>query len=230
MFQRTRMRANSRAASAGSSELTYRVRRGDPLVQDYIFTRETLSRGLAKLAAKPGVGQLAYTPDMRAHFEVTLERNFADDKGPESGFPFDTYGVFVDPEMAKFYGVDVSAIPQQNWGREEIPATIERLLDATVAEVALLAPGLIQQEQFWKTDPYRLLRATDDMVTFDDPDNQLFRNPTGGWCTIDRPISCDDKRNTIALYNAPGEKEPTGYTSGDLYPNGIHPAWLNAPY
>ncbi len=216
----------SRAISRGAHEFVYRTFRGDDLVQNTIFQPATVAAGLARLAAIPGIGELAYSPELSHQFEVILERRFADDVGPKSGYDVVNYGVLEDPETAAFYGVDVS---QHTAAKrlETTPEVVERLLQDAVEETATYAAGLAQIEaKFKRGARRRLVRASDDKYEMRDPDEELFDNAGGGWSAFDGPISTADKTNTIQLYGGANEPSPGGYADQDVYVGGFHPAWL----
>jgi hypothetical protein len=209
--------------AVGSSEIIYRTVRGDDLLQDKIFAPETIRRGLDIMAAM-GVGELAYSPVMLHEFEVILARRFGDDDGGNT-FEMPNYGVYEDPSMADFYGVDTSLINFRT-EKETQEDAVERLLQESAKEAATQSVGLAQMMNLYATEEWARHGISDETpYVHSNADLTLFRNPTHEWATIDRPISTNDKHNIIEFYGNPDEPLVGGNVLEHVHPT-PHPAFL----
>lgn len=194
---------NRYKSSADAHLIPYHVSRGDALLQDEITKPETIRRGLDMLAEKGG--DLAYTPEMLHRFETVLMRRFETHDGGDN-FQMPHYGVYDDPEMAAFYGCDTSKIDNIRSEKETFKEVVDRLLFETVREIESEMAGLSQMMQHYRNEEWaRYGVAAEAPYSHVDPDVTLFRNPSHGWSTMDRPAATSQKSNVIDLYEAQGE-------------------------
>lgn len=210
-------RGGSNAGQDGYS-IAYHAARGDELLQDTAFTHESIQRGLDILATKYGAGQLAYTPEVVEQFKEIYGRRYAVNDGPDQ-FQMPNYAPYVDKDIATFYGLDTST--EGHGGRimqskETFADTVGRILDESARETLEYLPGLQQMMDHYETETWARHGVADESpFAHENPDVTLFRNPAGGWSTIDRPAATSDKSNVIDMYNAvPNYTHPTP-----------HPGW-----
>lgn len=199
------MTSNNRFHSNDSRMIPYHAARGDELLQDQVFSHDALLRGLQIMAEKYGVGDLAYTPEMKEHFQEIYERRYYTDDG-EDQFQMPNYAPYVDEDLANFYGLDT-----QNQGgggrivgeRETFTEAVDRLLDEAAREAADSAPGLRNMMHHYDVEEWaRYGVAEEKPYVHYDADVTLFRNEDGGWSTMDRPASTSDRSNVINMYDA----------------------------
>lgn len=206
------------ASGQDGYSIAYKAARGDELLQDYAFTHESIQRGLDILATKYGVGQLAYSPEVIERFKEVYERRYTTNDGPDQ-FQMPNFAPYVDSEIATFYGLDTS---DQGQGgkimdrKETFAETIDRLLDESARETLDDIPGLQQMMHHYETETWARHGVADESpFAHENPDATLFRNPQGGWSTIDRPAATSDRSNVIDMYDAvPNYTFPTP-----------HPGW-----
>lgn len=188
--------------TANASAIPYHVVRGDQLLQDLIIAPETVRRGLDILSRQYGGGELAYTPEMVARFETVLQRRFETNDGTDN-FEVPNYGVYEDADMAAFYGCDTSETNNLRMRRETFDEVVERLLHETAREINTEMAGLSQMQDHYIQEEWARYGTFDPKpYVHDDPNVTLFRNPDGGWCTIDRPAATSEKSNVIDLTQA----------------------------
>lgn len=199
--------------SRDAPNIPYHWQRSDALIQDKVLHPETVREALAELA-KVG-GDLAYTPEMQARVMTVLERRFETNMGNDVFVP-PNYAVYDDPSLAAFYGVDTSQTANLQTRKETFEEIKNRLIRETVRELEVELPGLAQMmEHYRREDWARYGVAEEAPFMHSDPDTTLFRNPDGGWCTIDRPISTSEKGNVIDMYEGQPEF---------VFPR-AHPGW-----
>lgn len=192
--------------SNDSRLIPYHVARGDKLLQDEVFTPESIRRGLQLIEIQYGAGKLAYTPEVLHEFETILQRRYDTDDGP---YVFETPNTLVydDPEIAAFYGVDPAQYNNfLRTERESFKDTTERLIQASAREVAENIPGLVQLHENFNNESWARYGIAEETPYFhSDPDITLFRNPTrDAWNSMARPSSTSQKVNTIDLTGAVG--------------------------
>lgn len=191
----------------------YRVARGDELEQDKILHPATVRMCMDGLAAYAGA--LAYTPAVQQLVEETLTRRFEEDIGSDIFVP-PNYGVYEEPEMAAFYGVDTSMISNIQTRKENYAEQQARLVRETVMEVEPELRGLAMQMEQYRLEDWARHGTTDENIyVHQNPDVTLFRNYTGGRAAIDLPIATSEKSNVVELYQ--GQPEYT-------FPQ-PHPGW-----
>lgn len=200
-------------AREGAGEIAYHVQRSDALVQDHILRPDTIRACLDKLS-KPG-GDLAYSPEIVARVGTVLERRFDTDIGADLFSP-PNYGVYEDPEIAAFYGVNTSETTNIQTRKETFEEQRERLIDEVVREVEPELAGLAQMMNHYRAENYPRHGIADEApYVHADPDLTLLRNPDRGWCAMDTPVSTSQKRNVVDMYEAvPNYTFPTP-----------HPGW-----
>jgi hypothetical protein len=178
------------------------VARGDELLQDKVFSHETIRKGLDILSSKYGGGQLAYTPEMSQRFQTVLERRYATTEGPER-FEMPNYAPYTDPNLASFYGCDTSDTTNITTRKETFDEVVERIVEESAREISEELPGLAQMMDHYYNEAWaRYGVANEQPFAHIDPDKTLFRNPGGGWSTMDRPASTADRSNVIDMYEA----------------------------
>lgn len=191
-------------ASAGmdSHLIPYHVARGDELLQDKVFSHETIKKGLDILATDHGAGKLAYTPEMSERFQTVLQRRYATNDGWDQ-FQMPNYAPYVDQSVAAFYGCDTSMKENIMARKETFDEVVERLIADTAREISDELPGLAQMMDHYYNEEYaRYGVAEEKPYSHIDPDKTLFRNPGGGWSTIDRAVATSDRSNVIDMYGA----------------------------
>ncbi len=214
---------NDRNKARETEGFSYRVAAGDVLVQDVLFRPETIKRGLDMLYHM-GAGDLAYTPDMTHKFEEILERRYNSDDGGNT-FEMPNYAPYTDGNLAKFYGLNTSLMNFRT-ERETLEQTVDRLLYDSAREASVELPGLVQQMNWYATETWPRVGVTEEnFFVQPDSDTTMFRNPSKGWATIDRPISTAERSNVIQMYAGPGEAPVGGHVVENLYPT-PHPGWL----
>lgn len=193
--------------------IPYHWQRSDALIQDTILNPDSIRECMA-LLAKVG-GNIAYTPEIQARIMEVLERRFETDIGNDI-FVVPNYAVYEDPEIAAFYGVDTSETSNIQTRKETFSEQKERLIHETARELETELPGLVQMmEQYRREDWARYGVAEEAPYIHSNPDITLFRNPGGGWSSMDTPIATSEKSNVINMYEA--EPEYTFPTP--------HPGW-----
>lgn len=194
-------------ANAGrlNDGLTYRVARGDPILSDLLFSKETLQEGLQKLADTPGVGAIAYSPDVTELFNNILERRYAVNDGDDK-FQMPHYGIYEDDSMAAFYGVDTSDRSNINTEYEEFGDIKDRLIRETIHEILPEIEGIKAQMALYEIESWARHGTADEMpYVHKDVDVTLLRNFDHGWSALDRPTATNDKHNTINMYDVQPE-------------------------
>lgn len=189
-----------------SRALVYKVARGDELLQDKVFSHETIRRGLDKLANEHGAGQLAYTPEMTEKFETILQRRYASDLGDEI-YQMPNYAPYEDPDLAAFYGCNTSDYDNIPARKETFDETTERLIAASARELAEEIPGLQQvMNMFAKEEWARYGIANEVPYAHVDPDQTLFRNyDNNPWSAMDLPAATADRQNVLDMYSVQPE-------------------------
>lgn len=191
-----------------------RYARGEDRVEDEILGPATIAQVLRRLSAQ--VGGLADSPEIRARASEVLQSRFDSDEGGDiTNMPH--YGILEDDDLAAFHGVDVSRVESGQRIHETVADRKDRLVSETVAILEVELPGLVQMQNHFENESWaRYGAATERPLVHSNADMTLFRNPGGGWATVDRPIATADKTNTINLYDAqPAFTHPRQ-----------HPAWL----
>lgn len=195
-------------ADAGwdSRTLVYHKARGDELLQDRIFSHETINHGLDMLANHYGAGKIAYTPEMSEKFQTILQRRYASDLGNDH-FQMPNYGVYEDPEMAAFYGANTTNYENIPNRKETFDETVERLVAASARELAEEVPGLQQVMNMFQKEEWARYGVAEEMpYAHVEPDQTLFRNYDGSpWSAIDIPAATSDKSNVMDLYSVQPE-------------------------
>lgn len=177
--------------------IPYHYARSDALIQDKILHPETVRQAMKELSAV--AGNLAYTPEMQARIMAVLERRFETDMGNDVFVP-PNYGIYADPALAAFYGVDTSETSNLQTRIETFEEAKNRLVKETVRELESEVPGLAQMmEHYRREDWARYGVAEEAPYMHSDPDITLLRNPSRNWCTLDRPIATSQKRNVVDL-------------------------------
>ena len=196
-----------------NGSLLYRIARGDDVEQNTVLTPETLRmcmQGLAQYA-----GDLAYSPEIQQRIQEVLERRFEADMGNDV-FSMPNYAPYDDRELAAFYGVNTSMTANMQTRKENYEEQRARLVNETVREIEPELMGLVQQMKHYENESWaRHGIADEDIFVHANPDESLLRNPGGGWCALDNPISTSSKNNVIELYDA---------VSDHVFPE-PHPAW-----
>lgn len=182
--------------------LPYHVARGDALLQDKVFSHETVKRGLDILSSKYGGGKLAYTPEMSERFQTVLQRRYATNDGWDQ-FQMPNYAPYVDPELASFYGCETSQKENIMVRKETFDEITERLIEDTAREISDELPGLQQMMDWYYNEEWARYGVAEEVpYAHKDPDSTLFRNPSRGWSTMDRPAATSDRSNVIDMYDA----------------------------
>lgn len=183
--------------------LTYHASRGDDLLQNTVLSPETQRECMDALSRYGG--ELAYTPEVQQMIQEVLTRRYEEDMGNDVFVP-PNYGVYDDPEMAAFYGVDTSQISNLQTRKENFDEQRARIVGETVREIEPELAGLAQQMEHYRVESWaRHGVADEEIFVHQNPNETLFRNPGGGWCPIDTPISTSEKSNVINLYEGQPE-------------------------
>jgi hypothetical protein len=199
--------------SGDSVEIAYRTARGDDVLQDKIFTHETVQMILRRLERIGG--RLAYSPEVVHRVSTELQQRYETDVGNDIFIP-PNYAPYEDPNLAAFYGVDTSQIDNIQTRKETFEETRHRLIEEVTRQIEVELPGLQTMMNHYEQENWARHGISDEMpFIHQDPDVTLFRNPERQWASIDRPVSTNDKGNVINLYDA----EPD-YT----FPQ-PHPGW-----
>lgn len=199
--------------SRDAHRIPYHWQRSDSLLQDKVLHPDTI-RECMELLSKVG-GDLAYTPEMQARIMTVLQQRYNSDIGNDVFVP-PNYGVYEDPEIAAFYGVDTSQTDNIQTRKETFDEQKDRLVKETARELEVELPGLTEMMNLYEREDWARYGITDEAPYIHaDPDITLFRNPDRGWCSMDRPIATSEKSNVINLYE--GTPEYTFPTP--------HPGW-----
>lgn len=194
---------NRYKSSADAHLIPYHVARGDKLLQDEVTKPETIRRVLDLLALKGG--ELAYTPEMLHRAETVLMRRYETHDGGDN-FQMPNYGIYEDPEMAAFYGCDTSEVANIRTRKETFEEVIDTIVKDTARELETEMAGLSEMMQHYRNEEWaRYGVAAEQPYSHVDPDVTLFRNPSHGWSTMDRPAATSQKSNVIDLYEAQAE-------------------------
>lgn len=191
----------------------YHWQRSDATIQDSILHPDTIREIMTELSKV--AGDLAYTPEMQARIMTVLQQRFNSNIGNDV-FVVPNYAVYDDPEIAAFYGVDTSQTNNIQTRKETFDEQKARLIKETARELEVEIPGLAQMMEHYRREDWARHGISDEApYIHSDPDVTLFRNPGGGWCSMDVPIATSEKSNVLDMYE--GQPEFTFPTP--------HPGW-----
>lgn len=209
----TPQRTDRSRRSDDSREIVYRTARGDDLLQDKVFSNDTIQMVLQRLERVGG--ELAYSPEIVQRVSTELQQRYETNIGNDLFMP-PNYAVYDDPNLAAFYGVDTTQINNLQTRKETFEETRNRLVEEVARQIEVELPGLQMMMNHYERENWARHGISDETpFVHQDPDITLFRNPERAWASIDTPIATNDKGTVLNLYE--GQPEYT-------FPQ-PHPGW-----